>query len=85
MAVELLDQIENDKSEKSIKDADIYRIYTLLVFMEIQTVSAPVQEELDYIVNILKETCKDILSGDILKAPREEVIFYIICIFYSSA
>lgn len=49
--------------------------------MEIQTVSAPVQEELDDIANLLKETCEDILSGDILKAPREEAIFAIICIF----
>lgn len=81
LAADLLDQIENDESEESIKDADIYRIYTLLVSMEIQTVSAPVQEELDDIANLLKETCEDILSGDILKAPREEAIFAIICIF----
>jgi tetratricopeptide (TPR) repeat protein len=82
LAADLLDQIENDESEESIKDADIYRIYTLLVSMEIQTVSAPVQEEFDDIANLLKETCEDILSGDILKAPREEAIFAIICIFF---
>lgn len=82
LAADLLDQIENDESEESIKDTDIYRIYTLLVSMEIQTVSAPVQEELDDIANLLKETCEDILSGDTLKAPREEAIFAIICIFF---
>lgn len=82
LVAELMDLIENDESGDLIKDADIYRIYTLFVSMEMQNMSDPEQEELDDIANFLKETCENILNGDILEAPREEAIFAIICIFY---
>lgn len=82
LAAELFDLIENDESGDLFKDADIYRIYTFFVSMEMQVMSDPEQEEIDDIVNFLKETCENILCGDTLESPREEAIFSIICIFY---
>lgn len=82
LAATLLDAIENDESGKCIKDADIYRIYTILIAMESQAMAAPAPEQIDEIKSLLSETCESILSDCSLEAPREEAIFFIICLFY---
>lgn len=82
LAAELIDAIENDESGKYIKDADIYRIYTMLIAMETQAMADPDPEQISEIKNLLDETCESILADDLLEAPREKSIFFIICIFY---
>ena len=82
LAAELIDAIENDESGKYIKDADIYRIYTMLIAMETQAMADPDPEQISEIKNLLDETCESILADDSLEAPREKSIFFIICIFY---
>lgn len=82
LAASLLEAIENDESGKYIKDADIYRIYTMLIAMESQAMAEPAPEQIDEIKNLLSETCESILLDCPLEAPREEAIFFIICLFY---
>lgn len=82
LAAQLMDLIDNDESGVYIKEADVYRIYALLIAMEMQAMSDPEQDEIDDVVDFLKETCEDILSGNNLDAPREEAIFAVICILY---
>ena len=82
LAAELIDAIEADESGSRIKDADIYRIYTMLIAMEMQAMTEQEIEQIDDITNLLKETCDDILTVGELEAPREEAVFFIICIFY---
>lgn len=82
LAAELIDAIENDESDNYVKDADIYRIYTMLIAMESQAMEESDPEQIDEIKSLLDETCESILANDSLEAPREEAIFFIICIFY---
>lgn len=82
LAAELIDAIENNESESYIKDADIYRIYTMLIAMETQAIADPDPEQIEEIESLLDETCENILAGNSSEAPREEAIFFVICIFY---
>lgn len=82
LAAELIDAVENDESGNYIKGADIYRIYTMLIAMKTQAMMDSDPEQIDEIKSLLDKTYESILGEDLFEAPREEAIFFIICIFY---
>ena len=82
LAAQLIEEIENDTSGDQVKDVDVYRIYTCVISMEMQSLYEPEEDEIAEITDLLNGTCKDILSGRNLSVSKEEVVFAIICILY---
>ena len=82
LVIELLDAMEKDETDKYFNDADIYRIHTVLISLQMQAMIEPEQDEIDDIKALLNETCDDVLSGESANITREQAIFAIICIFY---
>lgn len=82
LAGQLIEEIENDESGDRIRDADIFRIYSFLISMEMQSLSDPEEEEIYEITNLLNDTCSELLADSNVTISREEVVFTVICILY---
>ena len=82
LAGQLIEEIENDESGDRVQDADIFRIYSFLISMKMQSLSDPEEDEISEITNLLNETCSDLLSDRNVTISREEIVFAVICILY---
>lgn len=82
LAAELLKTIENEYAEEHIEESDVYRIYTLFLSIQVQALTAVEQGKIDNIKKLLEEICDSILTDGTLDAPREQAVFFIVCICY---
>lgn len=76
---ELLDALELDEKESGLSEQDMYRIYTLLVSIEIQSMIELDEEDVEDIKSFLKESCNNVvqLSSELPECTRELAVFII--------
>lgn len=79
---ELLDLIDSDNPNSGLKESDEYRIYTILISLDMQVMIESEQEKILDVKSFLDATCADILKACNISSAREKAIFTIICIFY---
>ena len=72
LAGQLIEEIENDESGDRVQDADIFRIYSFLISMKMQSLSDPEEDEISEITNLLNETCSDLLSDRNVTISRKK-------------
>lgn len=76
---ELLEALELDEKESGLSEKDMYRIYTLLVSIEAQSMVDLDEEEVEDIKSFLNDSCNNVveLSSKLPVCTREVAVFII--------
>lgn len=82
MIVELMDIIENDSENEELSEKDIYRIYSIIVSVQMQAMIELDEEEKDELKSLLFTACDEIINGhnETEDSKREVAIFTLVSI-----